>query len=144
MKNYLKKRKTYKQKIAAAKKRFRTEIKIRWHVIKTNPNVFIQPIESHITGIGIPDLYVRSSFSFWCELKTIKRKVVEIVSPDWRPNQLNWARKYIDKGGRWILLISINDKLYYTPVPQEKYNLSDLFEFKDFTDKDFTEHLLAI
>ena len=139
----MKKVRTYKQKKGDAKKRFKTETIMRKFLIDSNPECFIQPIESHITGIGIPDLFVsiHPGFNIWAELKTIKRKVSNIVSPDWRPGQMSWAKRYQKKGGDWILLISINDILYYTNIVSEKYMLDELISFNSFRDKDFVEHI---
>lgn len=126
-------KRSYKQKMGDAKKRFKTEAVIRVYLIAKETECFIQPIET-VTANGVPDLFVHTvhGAAFWVELKTIKRVVKNIVSPNWRPGQLSWAKRYQKKEGHWLLLIQVNGSLYYTSIAKEKYDLSELHLYKGF------------
>ena len=61
---------------------------------------FVQRIESHETGRGIPDIYSVTirGVPMWLELKRIKRKIAHSNIITWRPGQQAWlwevSRRY--------------------------------------------------
>ncbi len=80
-------------------------------LLKNEP-IKLQPIESHGTGSGIPDIWFRTNTSEgWIELKEVhypKRKETTIKIP-WRAAQLNWLKSYMQLGGHGILLVFFID-----------------------------------
>lgn len=66
-----------------------------------------QPIESGETGLGIPDLYVRTSkASAWIELKNFRYALVYPVHVPFRPKQKEWLEDHSALGGMSVLVIS--------------------------------------
>lgn len=65
-----------------------------------------QPIESGETGLGIPDLYVRTSkASAWVELKNFRYPLVYPVQIPFRPRQKEWLADHSALGGLSVLVI---------------------------------------
>lgn len=72
-----------------------------------------QPIESGLTGLGIPDLFVRTKHtSAWIELKNFKYRLVYPVTVPFRTHQKEWLRKLTGLGGTAILIISEPDCIH--------------------------------
>jgi hypothetical protein len=80
----------------------------RWlkYLFKTT-NILIQPIESGTTGLGIPDLFIRTERSeCWVELKQT-RNIKKGIRIDFRPGQLPWIMNYHKLGGRVFLFLFV-------------------------------------
>lgn len=60
-----------------------------------------QPIESALTGTGIPDLFIqRRGKSTWIELKELEvRSARQALHVPFRPNQLRWIKCLLEAGG---------------------------------------------
>lgn len=66
-----------------------------------------QPIESGMSGLGIPDLFVRTSkVSAWIELKNYKFPIKYPLEVSLRPGQAAWLERHYKLGGLSILGIS--------------------------------------
>lgn len=64
-----------------------------------------QPIESAMTGLGIPDGFFRTdACEGWIELKRLT-KITDVVAIPFRPNQLQWLMRYHGLGGRAFLFV---------------------------------------
>jgi hypothetical protein len=67
-------------------------------------NVMAQPIESGTTGLGISDLFVRTTkVSAWVELKFMRYepRLPHVVT--FREGQYTWLRRYYELGGTSVL-----------------------------------------
>ena len=66
-----------------------------------------QPIESGTTGLGIPDMFIRTTKTdAWIELKNIKYTMNWPFHVPFRPGQAAWLEKYYNLGGISILGLS--------------------------------------
>lgn len=71
------------------------------------------PIESGLTGLGIPDLYIRTSkVSAWAELKNIKSRVTYPFTVPFRQAQHSWLTQHYKLGGTSLLIMAILDDIY--------------------------------
>ena len=89
-----------------------TETEVRQELVKKirAVNCIAQPIESGITGIGIPDLFIRTfNTSCWCEVKIayFKKGFVQLK---WRPGQIPWLSSYNARGGKILLAVGFESK----------------------------------
>lgn len=84
--------------------------------------LMVTRIESHITGNGIPDMFVcgRRGLDTWLELKndpklSIKDKVIKVA---WRPGQIPWAftyfQRHITKCS--LTLVAASDGIFIIPM----------------------------
>jgi hypothetical protein len=65
-----------------------------------------QPIESGETGLGIPDMFIRTeSKSAWVEFKNTKYLLVYPYTVPFRPGQCAWLERYYQLGGTSLLVI---------------------------------------
>ncbi len=80
----------------------------RWLKSKFNPrDVKLQPVESGGTGIGILDIFARTSYhDYWIELK-VARFTADGIHVPFRPGQLPWIKDYVRLGGRARLIVFI-------------------------------------
>lgn len=63
-----------------------------------------QPIESGTTGLGIPDMFIRTSrMSAWVELKNERYAIRYPYYVAFRPGQAAWLERYYKLGGISIL-----------------------------------------
>ena len=87
----------------------------------TKAGLMVTRIESHITGNGIPDMFVCGrGLDTWLELKndpklSIKDKVIKVA---WRPGQIPWAftyfQKHITKCS--LTLVAASDGIFIIPM----------------------------
>jgi hypothetical protein len=81
-------------------------------------DALVQPIESAMTGLGIPDMYVRTKrVSAWVELKYERHEPRMPYTVPFRPGQWGWLARHWALGGTSVLAV-------WTP--------SGLHCFKDF------------
>lgn len=79
--------------------------------LEKHDNILVQPIESGGTGLGIPDLFIRTkNHDIWMELKRVDwpNGRGKTISIPWRPGQLNWIKHYISLGGLAYLCVYVN------------------------------------
>lgn len=70
----------------------------------------VQPIESAVTGNGIPDIYFRTrTRDGWIELKVAHFDLESNVDIDFRPGQLPWIKHCNGLGGNAMLFVFIRD-----------------------------------
>lgn len=63
-----------------------------------------QPIESGTTGLGIPDLFVRTTrVSAWVELKYARYEPSSTYEVTFREGQYGWLKRYYELGGTSVL-----------------------------------------
>jgi hypothetical protein len=78
--------------------------------------IFVQRIESPMTGVGIPDLFFRTTQTDgWIEFKVIQHPIKleqKKIKIPFRPGQLNWIKNYVAMGGNAFLFISIDSSLF--------------------------------
>ena len=73
-----------------------------------------QPIESGTTGLGIPDMFIRTSkTSAWLELKNLKYGLQFPFVVPFRPGQAAWLERYYKLGGLSILGIAVYNTKYF-------------------------------
>ena len=83
--------------------------------------LMVTRIESHITGNGIPDMFVCGrGLDTWLELKndtnhSIKDKVIKVA---WRPGQIPWAYEYYQKHKtkNCLTLVAVSDGIFIIPM----------------------------
>lgn len=77
---------------------------------KGNKSLFLQRIETS-TGLGIPDLYFRTSESGWCELKVVEslyqKTKVRLTRKDFTISQRQWLRDHHESGGISMLCVGV-------------------------------------
>ena len=77
--------------------------------IRATQNI-AQPIESGTTGLGIPDMFIRTSkVSVWAELKNEKYRISYPYHVPFRPGQASWLERHYRLGGISVLGISTPD-----------------------------------
>lgn len=77
-------------------------------------------------GVGVPDAFFQGPFfSLWVEFKQINTGN-RLIIPGWRPGQLVWARRNIKFSGKWCLIISVNEELFFSMDPKLSYTRKDL------------------
>lgn len=73
-----------------------------------------QPIESGSTGLGIPDLFVRTTkVSVWMELKNLRYPARFPFVVPFRPGQAAWLERHYKLGGISVLGIAAQDVKYF-------------------------------
>jgi hypothetical protein len=73
-----------------------------------------QPIETGLTGLGVPDLFVRThKVGAWCELKNIKERPTFPFKVPFRPGQYMWLKRHAVLGGTSILGIGTPIGIYF-------------------------------
>ena len=85
--------------------------------------LMVTRIESHITGNGIPDMFVCGrGLDTWLELKndpklSIKDKVIKVA---WRPGQIAWMYTYFQKHGtkNCLTLVAASDGIFIIPMTE--------------------------
>lgn len=85
--------------------------------------LMVTRIESHITGNGIPDMFVCGrGLDTWLELKndpklSIKDKVIKVA---WRPGQVAWAYEYYQKHRtkNCLTLVAVSDGIFIIPMTE--------------------------
>lgn len=81
--------------------------------IKNTHNI-AQPIESGTTGLGVPDLFVRTSkVSAWIELKNYQYPLRYPFEISFRPGQAMWLERHYKLGGVSILGVSTVEGNYF-------------------------------
>jgi len=101
----------------------------------------IQLIESGGTGLGIPDIFIRTlNNDVWIEAKRIvwpKRDNTEITIP-FQPGQFGWIREYIKLDGKCFLAVIVNGGSYnkkifmfYKYDIHKTYNLGSFYTLAD-------------
>lgn len=76
-------------------------------------SVLVQPIESPLTGLGIPDLFVRTSkVSAWVELKFERREPKLPYMVSFRDGQYGWLKRHWELGGISVLGVWTPSGLY--------------------------------
>lgn len=92
----------------------------------------VQPIESGITNIGIPDLFFRTKKrDGWAELKVaVETKIGSHLIVRMRPGQLRWLRDYATLGGRALMLLYVEPDALFVLEPHqirgEYWNFNEL------------------
>jgi hypothetical protein len=87
---------------------------------KTGNDLLIQKIESGGTGLGIPDIFIRTmNKDIWMECKQITwpKRSNEIKIP-FQPGQLKWISNYIRLGGTAFLAVLVG---YTSPRTSQVY-----------------------
>lgn len=75
-----------------------------------NKGIFVQRIESGLTGRGIPDIYaIVGNTALWIELKRIKHNCGRYEAIPWRPGQQAWLTDVYKRGQQAITLCCFND-----------------------------------
>lgn len=75
--------------------------------------VLAQPIESGETGLGIPDLYIRTTkTSAWMELKFRRFPIHYPFEVPFRPGQHAWLERNYKLGGTSVLMIGTLTGVY--------------------------------
>ena len=85
--------------------------------------LMVTRIESHITGNGIPDMFVCGrGLDTWLELKndpklSITDKVIKVA---WRPGQIAWMYTYFKKHGtkNCLTLVAASDGIFIIPMTE--------------------------
>jgi hypothetical protein len=97
----------------------------------------VQAIESEATGVGIPDIFIRTAKTdCWAECKVAEWKN-GYIKLSWRPGQLMWLKNYEECGGRAMLFISFIDSddeeaiaiIKQTRHMKERYKDSEFVEY---------------
>lgn len=71
---------------------------------------FVQRIESHETGRGIPDIYVIiGNQALWIELKRVHKPSSRYITIPWRPGQQAWLTDVVKRGQEAITLCAMDD-----------------------------------
>ena len=89
---------------------------------RAGSQIFMQPIESPGTALGIPDLYLRTVFhSYWTELKIVsvggRLLSKPYVAVPFRPGQRSWLRRYyLHYAGRSLLIAGWKDDEWMVSV----------------------------
>ena len=66
-----------------------------------------QPVETGTTGLGVPDLFVRTTkTSAWIELKNYRYPIKYPFVVSFRPGQAMWLERHYQLGGLSVLGIS--------------------------------------
>ncbi len=97
-------------------------------------NSIAQPIETGITGLGVPDIFIRTSkVSVWLELKNYKYPVHYPLEISFRPGQIAWLERHYKLGGISILGVAtpIGKYFFVNKNIKRKYS-SDLKRHCDF------------
>ena len=78
--------------------------------------ILLQPIESGIKGIGIPDIFYRTfNCEGWIELKYISKFPImkkSLIRIPFQPGQMNWIKKYRALNGNIFLFLYIENSLW--------------------------------
>ncbi len=78
--------------------------------------IFLQPIESGIKGVGIPDIfYCASNCEGWIELKYISKYPIKrssYIHIPFHPGQMNWIKRYRELNGNMFLFLYIENALW--------------------------------
>jgi hypothetical protein len=93
-----------------------------------------QPIETGLTGLGVPDLFVRTSkVSAWIELKNYQYPLRYPLEVSFRPGQAMWLERHYKLGGLSILGIATLEGNYFfaNESIQRVYN-SDMADHCDY------------
>lgn len=73
-----------------------------------------QPIESGLTGLGIPDMFIRTTkVSAWIELKNYRYLMHYPLEVAFRPGQAAWLERHYRLGGLSLLGIATLDGNYF-------------------------------
>lgn len=74
---------------------------------------FVQRIESHETGKGIPDIYciAPNGVAIWLELKRVHRTAPFKDKIQWRPGQQAWLHTVTRRKQRAYTLVCYNDAI---------------------------------
>ena len=114
-----------------------TETKVRHALVEKlrSANCVAQPIESGVTGVGIPDLFVRTcKVDCWCEVKIAKpNKDWTWVRINWRPGQLRWIGEYVAHGGKVLLAVGFESKQGEALALFEYPNFLQVYAGDDFS-----------
>jgi len=71
------------------------------------------PIESGTTGLGIPDMYVRTpKTSVWIEFKNEKFALCYPYEVSFRPGQYLWLKKHMQLGGTSLLVVGSPEGIF--------------------------------
>jgi len=71
-----------------------------------------QAIESGTTGLGIPDIYVRTRrSSAWIELKRVRSRIKCPMHVPFKPGQYEWLSQHWQLGGTSVLVVAFDDCL---------------------------------
>ena len=93
----------------------RSEADVRGHLVKAlrANNVQAQPIESGTTGLGIPDMFVRTTCKdLWVELKFERYEPRLPYTVPFRPGQYGWLRRHYELGGLSVLGVWMPSGMY--------------------------------
>lgn len=75
--------------------------------------ILAQPIESGSTGLGIPDMFLRTGkHSVWAEFKNAKYAIQLPYTVPFRPGQYRWLKDYYSLGGLSLLVIGTPEGIY--------------------------------
>jgi hypothetical protein len=106
-------------------------------------HAFVQRIESGITGVGIPDIYVRwKEWEAWIELKQMNYYSIydnDIWTIPWRKGQRAWATAYYKISGMYTYTAVILKDGYIVIPMNKRYkdnivNLNDVLLMTDLKD----------
>jgi hypothetical protein len=100
---------------------------------KLDDHILLQRIESHLTGLGIPDVYFKTMYNEgWIEFKEVKpppsfyKKIIKIP---FRPGQFGWIKHYVSLNGNMILACTV-DKTWYCfkgHLIKQEYHENDFY-----------------
>ena len=132
--------------------RLRSESELRQGLTKglRAHHVIATPIESGTTGLGIPDLYIRTTkVSAWAELKHIRQPFTYPFVVPFRPGQHAWLTQHHRLGGVSLLIMStptdifvFKNKHIHEAYDKNMYNFIS-FSFVNFNVLEFIEWLDA-
>lgn len=79
---------------------------------------FVQRIESHETGRGIPDIYAISPTkqAMWLELKRMYQTAEPLASITWRPGQQSWLHSVNARGQASYTIACFDDEIWLIPM----------------------------
>lgn len=73
-----------------------------------------QPIESGSTGLGIPDIFIRTNkHGVWAELKNLKYPLHYPFTVPFRPGQYSWLMQHTKRGGFSLLIIGTLEGVFF-------------------------------
>lgn len=107
--------------------------------IKSTRNI-AQPIETGSTGLGVPDMFIRTQkTSAWMELKNFKYPVHFPVDIPFRPGQAAWLERHYGLGGISILGVSTLEGCYFFVNENIRRTYMSFTAYADY----FTPHIIG-
>jgi hypothetical protein len=97
----------------------------------------VQPVESGLTGLGIPDAYVRTRVvGLWIELKNLIYPVRDYLLVPFRPGQYVWLRDHWKLGGISVLgIASVEGFFFFSNARIQQEYRGSLSGYADYQTK---------